>query len=137
MRRKEAAELWAWGSVVNAVELQTASRAGLCVGALRVLVRLAALTAAGALVRCADLTRAAAHYDGNRDAAHLRKMGKPGGHVVLSGGKNGTGTYSLSPAGLKVCKEYAQAWRRAVGQVERFEPVQPWRRLKPLPTSES
>ena len=133
MKRKEAGELWAWASVVTVVELSTAQRHGLSLGALRVLVRLAALTHSGALIRAVDLATFAGHGDASRDSAHLRRMRKPGGWVVLTGGANGTGTYSLSEKGLRVAQEYARGWKRAAEQVERFEPVQVWRRLKPKP----
>lgn len=132
MRRREKQEYWALGGVLYLVEAQTARRAGLSVLQLRVLVRLAALTASGALARSVDVSRALGSGNEVRTSGALTYMRKRSKHVELHGGANGTGTYSLTKLGREVAQDYASAWRRAAESFSSFEPVQPFNRLTPL-----
>jgi hypothetical protein len=132
MRKRDKAEYWALGGVLHLVETQTAKRAGLTVLRLRVLVRLAALTADGALVRSVDVSRALGLGNEIRTSGALSYMDRKSRHVALQGGRNGTGTYSLTKLGREVAQDYASAWRRAAGSFTAFEEVKPYNRLTPL-----
>jgi hypothetical protein len=132
MRKREKQEYWALGSVLHLVEQQTARRAGLTVLRLRVLVRLATLTADGALVHSVDVSRALGLGNEIRTSGALTDMRKITKHVELRGGANGTGTYSLTKLGREVVQDYASAWRRAAESFAAFEEVKPYNRLTPL-----
>ena len=124
-------ELIAYAAVQNTVETQVAGRAGLCLGQLRALLRVAALRQTGAHIRTADVlaARAAAPAATRR---HLRAL-LASGHLDRTGGPV-RGHLTLTLAGRKVLAEFSRGWERARRSLISFQPCPPFRRTTPRKT---
>ncbi len=125
---KEASEILQVAAVIGIVEQQTAGRAGISYGSLRVLTRVAALTQSGAHVRAADVVAAKAAAPGETRLNLKRLLAS--GHLEREGGPV-NGWLVVPEAGRRVLAELVRGVQRARKQLVSFEPCPPFRRVVP------
>lgn len=127
--KQEAQAVYELAAVLLAVESAQAARSGIGVGELRLLVRVAALTGAGAVVTGSDLVRVwpTARNEVTTYGARLRKAG-----YLVRVGRVKLGSWELTREGRGVCESFARAVRRGRAQLMSFEQISPFRRVVPL-----
>ena len=130
---KEAPEIIQLAAVLAVVEQQTAGRAGISCGSLRVLTRVSALSQSGAHVRAADVVAAKAAAPGETRQNLKRLLAS--GHLERNGGPV-KGWLVVSEAGRRVLAELVRGMQRARKQLVSFEPCPPFRRVVPKSKSD-
>lgn len=124
----ESLEIIQFAAVLAVVEQQTAGRAGISCGSLRVLTRVSALSQSGARVRAADVVAAKAAAPGETRQNLKRLLAS--GHLAREGGPV-KGSLVVPEAGRKVLAELVRGMQRARKQLVCFEPCPPFRRVVP------
>ncbi len=125
---KDAAEIIQLVAVLAVVEQQSAGRAGISVGSLRVLTRVSALCQSGAHVRAYDVVAAKAAAPG--ETRVNLKLLLASGHLERKGGPV-NGRLVVPEAGRRVLAELVRGIERARRQLVSFEACPPFRRVTP------